>query len=83
MKQSTQRELVNLTVKTTKELLPGDSSSILLEFFQILTEQFRRITDAHKYVLEYFKKKYNTNSVYDLVDVWLKMQFVVRARFLW
>ncbi|XP_065206951.1 exocyst complex component 4 [Planococcus citri] len=78
IKQSTQRELAILAIRTTKEISSHDSPSILLEFFQVLTDQFRKVIDAHRFVLEYFKKKYNTNSVYDVMDVWLKIQLVMQ-----
>lgn len=77
LKQSTQRDLATLAMRTTKELSSNDSPNILLEFFQVLTDQFRKVIDTHKFILEYFKEKYHTNSVYDLLDVWLKIQLVV------
>ncbi len=62
--------------KTTQEL--SNDSSSLLEFLQVVTEQFKRVLDTQKFILETFKNKQKSNSVYDLRDVWTKMQIVVR-----
>jgi hypothetical protein len=77
MKLSVQRELTNLTVRTTKEFLSSDTPNLLLEFLQVIMEQFKRVIDCHSFMLDNFKTKHNVNSVYDLSFVWLKMQHVV------
>lgn len=64
-------------MRTTKELSSVDSPNILLEFLQIIMDQFKRIIETHKFILESFKKKYQSNYVYDLKEVWLKIEIVV------
>lgn len=66
-----------MIARTTKDLSSAESPTVLLEFLQIVTEQFKKVLDMHKLIFETLSKKQRSNSIYDLRDVWLKMQSVV------
>ncbi|KAF7995170.1 hypothetical protein HCN44_004642 [Aphidius gifuensis] len=90
IKNQMENELFNIIDKTTDKILNEKinkhentkEQTILIEFFDKIFDQFRLIANAHNIALKYLSntcKKYNINiNLYEIIDVWNKIQFVLQ-----
>ncbi|EEB18474.1 exocyst componenet sec8, putative [Pediculus humanus corporis] len=81
-------ELMTIVSNATKNVLESSQSMnsskmLLLNFLEIIFEQFRKVADGHKIVLKYFTKtaeKYRLDvRLYEMADVWSKIQTVLQG----
>uniref|UniRef100_A0A1B6EHB1 Exocyst complex component Sec8 n=3 Tax=Clastoptera arizonana TaxID=38151 RepID=A0A1B6EHB1_9HEMI len=82
LKIEMQVELLKLVERTSRQLVPSDTSHPLVDLLTMLIEQFRLITSAHKLVLSQLSKAAQSHkvhiNVYDLSDVWCRIQAVMQ-----
>ena len=76
-----QTQLLSLVERTTRQLVPNDTTHPLVDLLSMLTEQFRAIVGAHRTVLTQLARAAQSHhvrlSLYDLPDVWSRIQAVV------
>ncbi|KAG8265390.1 Exocyst complex component 4 [Homalodisca vitripennis] len=81
LKVDMQTELLRLVERTTKSVVPTESATPLADLLVLLMEQFRAIVDAHRVVLDQIRRTAISHrvqvNVYDLPDVWARIQAVV------
>lgn len=78
-----QTQLLSLVERTTRQLVPNDTTHPLVDLLSVLTEQFRAVVGAHRTVLTQLARASQSHhvrlSLYDLPDVWSRIQAVVNS----
>lgn len=84
-------ELLTIVQRTTHHIIDfvalqnENSKQLLLELMQTLFDQFRNISQAHSIFLNLANKAKKTYKydlkLYELKDVWMKIQYVVSKYF--
>jgi hypothetical protein len=92
-----QTELLAIIERTTQQMLDlsqqpthslgAHSTSLLLELLQTVFDQFRQVAAAHASVLHSFARAADKHHIdvrlYEMPDVWSKVQAVVSVRILY